>query len=196
MGRASRADAAKHRGQVVTAAARMFRERGLAGVSVPELMAEAGLTHGGFYRHFESKESLAGTACLAAFGEQFDRVESIITEHPEDRAAAHAELLDRYLSTAHRDDPGGGCANAGLACDAARSEPGGPVRASFATGLERAIDQLARLVDQPAGSAEARRAAVVEVSTLVGALMLARAASDNPISEQILNTVRTHLNGV
>jgi TetR/AcrR family transcriptional repressor of nem operon len=171
----------------------MFRERGMAAVSVPELMAEAGLTHGGFYRHFESKESLAGTACLAAFSEQFDRVESMIDGHPGDRAAARAELLDRYLSTAHRDDPGGGCANAGLACDAARGEPGGPVREAFAEGLEQAIDQTARLMDRPAGSDAARRAAVVELSTLVGALVLARATSDNPISEQILDTVRTHL---
>jgi TetR/AcrR family transcriptional repressor of nem operon len=141
MGRASRADAARHREEVVAAAARLFRERGLSGVSVPDVMAEAGLTHGGFYRHFDSKDALAAAACEAAFAQQtIDRADDL-ARYGGDRAAARADLIARYFSPEHRDDPGGGCPNAGLVSDAARSPSDSPLRAAFTEGVRTSVQR-------------------------------------------------------
>jgi TetR/AcrR family transcriptional repressor of nem operon len=197
MGRASRADAARHREQVIAAAARLFRERGLAGVSVPDVMAEAGLTHGGFYRHFDSKDALAATACEVAFAQQAIGRADELARHDGDRTAARADLIDRYLSPHHRDDPGGGCPNAGLASDAARSPSDSPLRAAFTEGVRTTIDRLAETSDRPgAGEPEAgtpRSDALADLALMVGAIMLARATADDPISEEILAAARARL---
>jgi TetR/AcrR family transcriptional repressor of nem operon len=121
MGRASKATAERHRDEIEQAASRRFRADGLDGVSVPALMAEAGLTHGGFYRHFASKEELAAKACARAFAEK--------------------ELSSRYLSGEHVADRGDGCPMAALAADVARTAPGSPVRDAFAEGVARYAEQ-------------------------------------------------------
>jgi len=156
VGRASRADAAKHRDEVVEAASHLFRGRGIAAVSVPELMAAAGLTHGGFYRHFESKDALAATAVTAAFAAQSTQIEQVAADHEDDPAAARRIFLDDYLSVAHRD-----CAGAASAIG------------KVGTGDEGE--------------------ALVELSTLVGAMVLARAAAGDEMSERILREVRESL---
>ncbi len=116
MARTSRETASRRREAVVQAAARLFRERGLQGVSVPELMAEAGLTHGGFYRHFESKDALEAEAYGRGLEQTAEYVWSLIERNGGNGDAARTRaLFDRYLSPSHRDDPGGGCATAALA---------------------------------------------------------------------------------
>src|ERR1700754_5116788 len=100
MGRVSQAQAQENRRKVVHTAARLFRERGIDGVSVADVMAAAGLTHGGFYRQFASKEALVAEAVAQAFAEQAERLTGY-----DNRAAFVAD----YLSPAHRDDPGPGC---------------------------------------------------------------------------------------
>src|SRR3954469_14080154 len=99
MARSSRKDTQKHRQQVIDGAATLLRERGVDGVNVGQLMAEAGLTHGGFYRHFASKEELVGLALEKALADQREWV-SGLTER---------ELIECYLSPEHRDDPAPGC---------------------------------------------------------------------------------------
>jgi TetR/AcrR family transcriptional repressor of nem operon len=216
MGRASRADAARHREEVVAAAARLFRERGLSGVSVPDVMAEAGLTHGGFYRHFDSKDALAAAACEAAFAQQtIDRADDL-ARYGGDRAAARADLIARYFSPEHRDDPGGGCPNAGLVSDAARSPSDSPLRAAFTEGVRTSVQRPGAPThgsdtsgpdtpgpdtpgpDTPGPDthwpdAKSRADALADLATMVGAVMLARATAGDPLSEEILAAAHTRL---
>lgn len=190
MPRASRADAARHHEEVIGAAARLFRERGIESVSVPEVMAEAGLTRGGFYKHFESKDALVTTAVEAAFAEQLARVGRYTAAHPDDSAAAHREMLDHYLSPEHRDDPGAGCPNAALAGEVAHTEPGSGPRTAFADGMRTMLRAYG--AEHPSGAEPGPREAdlLVEIATLAGALMLARATEGDELSDRILTAVR------
>src|SRR5918998_241753 len=117
MPRSSRQDAAKHRQQVIEGASELFRERGIDGVNVGELMGAAGLTHGGFYRHFASKDELAGLAAARAIGEQAESLS-------DERA-----FIEGYLSHEHRDDMAHGCVVAALGPELARADEA--VRAEF-----------------------------------------------------------------
>src|SRR5829696_4589166 len=114
MARSSRKDTELHRQQVIDGAATLLRERGVAGVNVGQLMAEAGLTHGGFYRHFESKDELVRLAL--------------------EKARTEEELIGFYLSPEHRDDPGHGCTMGALGSEVARADDAS--RETFAAGFE------------------------------------------------------------
>jgi TetR/AcrR family transcriptional repressor of nem operon len=193
MGRASRAGAAKHHRDVVEATARLLRERGNAGVSVQDVMAAVGLTHGGFYKHFASKDELMGIATDVAFAELLHRVGEITDDFP-DKVEARHEMIAGYLSTEHRDSPGTGCPGTALAGDAARVPDTSPLRQSYVRGVEDTLQALAALRQAPGRRKQAtRRQAVVDFATLVGALTLARATRGAPVSDEILDTVRKHL---
>jgi TetR/AcrR family transcriptional repressor of nem operon len=203
MGRVSQQQAQQNRTQVVEAAARLFRERGVQGVSVAELMAAAGLTHGGFYKQFSSKEALVAEATGQAFtelGEQLTGRDDESGGH----AAARTALLDYYLSPDHRDHAGEGCPTSGLAVDVAREAPGSPVRATYAEG----VAAFARwLSPESPGSPESGTSPgsqnnpdpadqdLVTLSTMVGALLLSRATAGTELSDRILATVRASLEG-
>jgi TetR/AcrR family transcriptional regulator, transcriptional repressor for nem operon len=193
MSRASQADAAKHREEVVTATSKLLRERGTAGVSVQEVMSAAGLTHGGFYKHFSSKDELVGIAAESAFGEVLDVISRISADFPAS-AEAGSQLLDEYLSAEHRDDPGAGCANTGLASDSARARADSTLRKSYTSGVEATLDGLAGVVAVEGDDADATRGRAIEhLATMVGALTLARATKGNPLSQEILDVVRQSL---
>ncbi|TMR21988.1 TetR/AcrR family transcriptional regulator [Nonomuraea turkmeniaca] len=195
MGRASRADAAKHREEVVAATSRLLRERGSARMSVQDLMAAAGFTHGGFYKHFRSKEELVGVAAATAFDELLTMLTRILDESP-DRPQARAELLRRYLSPEHRDSPGIGCPATALAGDAARAPAGSPLRKSYVAGVEGVVERLAEYDGAPEqGDAEARRRAIVDLAAMVGALTLARATEQSALSGEILQVVHDAVAG-
>ena len=192
MARTSRETTAQHREAVVQAASRLFRERGVQGVSVPDLMAEAGMTHGGFYRHFESKDALEAEAYGRGLEQTAEYVWSLIEQHTGDGDAARRALFDAYLSARHRDDAGGGCATAALAVDAARKPTGNPLRVAVAGGVERMADILTGL--SGAETPTARRAdALASFSTLVGAVILARAAGGTGLSGEILAAARARV---
>lgn len=193
MSRASQADAARHREEVVKAAGRMLRAKGTAGVGVQEVMSAAGLTHGGFYKHFSSKDELMGLAATEAFGEILELLDAL-AGHELDRRALGSGVVGEYLSPAHRDQPATGCANTALAADSARS-PGTPLRSSYLSGLANTIDRLTE-VRREAGDADdagARRRAIETLATMVGALTLARATAGDPLSDEVLATVREDL---
>lgn len=193
MGRTSRAEAARHREEVVAATSRLLRERGAAGMSVQDLMGAAGLTHGGFYKHFSSKDELLGIAATTAFGELLALLDQLSADLP-DRSEARTALLRHYLSPEHRDAPGTGCANTALAADAARSPADSPLRASYAVGVQETIRRLTDIEDAAGEDApEARRMALVDLATMVGALMLARATAQTPLSDEILHTAQQAL---
>ncbi|MGW3071313.1 MULTISPECIES: TetR/AcrR family transcriptional regulator [unclassified Kitasatospora] len=188
MPRVSRAEAQQHRQQVIDHTSRLIREKGADGVSVPQAMAAAGLTHGGFYRHFSSKDDLVVQALQAAFTERREAMDRVSEAAPSDRAG-RSEFLTRYLSDLHRDTPAGGCAAAALAADAARAEPGAPIRTAFTAGLLDLVDGFQQL----GGDADDRGTALAELSTLVGAILLARASDDPGLSQEILTAARRHL---
>ncbi|MEV0903082.1 TetR family transcriptional regulator [Actinoplanes sp. NPDC049802] len=177
MGRVSQAQAAENRERIVATAARLFRERGIAGVSVADVMGEAGLTHGGFYKHFASKDALVAEAVARAFADQ--AAASGATGEPGGRAA----FLDGYLSPTHRDDPGAGCPTAGFGGDVARSGGGDAARYAYAKGVEGFARRLG-------SDGEPDLAAL---STMVGALILARATAGTALSDRILAAARESL---
>ena len=191
MPRVSREQADRHRVAITEASSRLFREHGLDKVSVAELMAAAGLTHGGFYGHFGSKEELAGEACRWAFERSAERWKKRLADKPV-RSVARAALTDNYLSAQSRSGPAGSCPATSLATDVARSAPDAPIRAAFLSGLEELLKILAGVQDTGAARGD-REAALADIATLVGGLMLAKATHGEPISDEILAAARRRL---
>ncbi len=182
--RVSKEKAAENRARILTEAARLFRERGLSGVGVDALTEAAGLTHGSLYSQFGSKERLAAEALEHALAR------SALVRRPEgDGGQAIAELIERYLSPSHRDGPGQGCAMAALGCELPRQAPA--LRRVFTTALRDRVARLARLLPGRGKAPEDRALALL--SSLVGALILARAVEDEALSDQILSATRESL---
>jgi TetR/AcrR family transcriptional repressor of nem operon len=181
MGRVSQVQARENRRRVVDTAARLFRERGVQQVSVADLMAAAGLTHGGFYKRFASKEALVAEAVGQAFAERAAQLDKLAAG--EDHPSARRDFVEAYLSSEHRDNPGAGCPAAALGADVAREDVAGGAREPYADGIER----YARWMAGDGGED------LAAVSMLVGALVLARATSGTPLSDRILTAARESL---
>lgn len=192
MPRVSRKEAEKHREEVVEAASKLFREHGINGVSVPNVMAEAGLTHGAFYGHFDSKEALAALACSKAFEKSHELRESIASRYDTDDGTARREFVKRYTSRMHRDEPGAGCPATGLCGDIARNEFEGQVRDAFASGLNDMADELPKLLTHKKHKV-GREETLATMSMLVGAVLLSRATKGSDLSDEILRAVRATL---
>jgi TetR/AcrR family transcriptional repressor of nem operon len=169
----------------------LFRERGLDSVSLPDVMAEVGLTRGGFYKHFESKEALVAAAVDRAFSEQRELLANTVEQYPDDPGAACEAFLDRYLSLAHRDDPAGGCPTALASAMCYRDASSAP-RAAFIEGIHKLL-AICRAGDVSADPDERQSQILGELATLVGALMLARATAGDDLSEAILIAARRRL---
>jgi TetR/AcrR family transcriptional repressor of nem operon len=192
MPRASKVQTAKNHAAIEQVSSRLFREQGLR-VSVKDLMSAAGLTHGGFYGHFDSKEELAARACAAAFTESVERWRKR-TSGAKDRRSARAALIEGYLTAERRAAVGTGCPIAGLVIDVAREPDGRPVRAAFREGLEDLIEILEGV--QPTREPQdAHDSAVAQMATLVGAMVLARATRGSELSDEFLSAVRHRLLG-
>ena len=181
--RVSREEAAKNRERIIEVAARKFRELGFEGIGVADLMKSAGLTHGGFYGHFASKEDLMAQACSRAMDGSLDTLHQLAERGGGNALSAVASA---YLSARHRDRPGEGCILAALGAEAARH--GSPVRGAFTRGVQSAIDMLARLVQGKSKRAK-RQCALAIYASMVGALVLARAVDDPELSEEVLQSV-------
>jgi TetR/AcrR family transcriptional regulator, transcriptional repressor for nem operon len=179
--RVSREQADKNREHVIDVASRLFRERGFEGIGVADLMKEAGLTHGGFYGQFKSKEDLKVQASRRALSRNKDRWAEVLAETPSEKLAALARF---YLSDAHRDRRGEGCALAALGGDAPRYGP--ELQAAFKDGIEGYLELLDGIMS--ASSDEKRRdKTIAALSTMVGALVLSRAVGDEALSQKILS---------
>jgi TetR/AcrR family transcriptional repressor of nem operon len=179
----SREEAARNRERIVEAAARRFREKGFAGIGVADVMKDAGLTHGGFYGHFSSKEELMAQACAFAL----ERSRELWARRAHEAGGEAIEALARlYLTPRHRDDPGRGCVVASLGADAARQGPA--VRHAFTEGVRSAFDFLAGIVRGRSAQARRRRA-IATYAGWVGAMVLARAVDDDALSREILAAV-------
>ncbi len=186
--RKSRAEAAQTRERIVSRASAMFREHGLADVGVASLMADAGLTHGGFYAHFESREALVAEALRFALVQSAQRI--YLSELRNGDKPGYSRLIRKYLSKEHRDDAKNGCVLASLGAEVARRD--GESRSVFARGFNELVALLADL--SPARTRNARRAHILSViSALTGALTLARAVDDPDVSDEILASARNSL---
>jgi TetR/AcrR family transcriptional repressor of nem operon len=178
--RISKQKAAENRDRVVASAARLFRERGFDGVSVAELMASAGLTHGGFYNHFEAKAEVQAAALAHIFEASVARIKAVAAEPDGERARAFADYCASYVSPRARDAHAAACPMVAFAADVSRQADA--VRSVYAEGLR------AYLVAFAAAGETERADAIRRFASLVGALTLARsvAASDPDLSDEIL----------
>jgi TetR/AcrR family transcriptional repressor of nem operon len=174
----SQADKADSHDRIVKAASRRIRRDGIDNVSVAELMKQAGLTHGGFYRHFDSRDDLVAEAIDAALSQGSERVHAAAKLGGADALSA---IIDAYLSRLHRDKPETGCAVAALPTDTARADA--RVRAAYSQQVRTYLDLLAELT--PASDPDERH---LILAALVGALMLARAVDDPDLSDEILES--------
>lgn len=168
--------------RIVRKASVRLREKGAHGIGVADLMKEAGLTHGGFYAHFSSRDALV----VEAFGYAMDRsVENwrkrLAEMAPEKRLPA---IVDFYLSAQHRDDPGHGCSVPALGAEIARESP--KTRKAFAVKLEDMVDMFAeQIIDAPRKVARKRAAAML--ATMMGTVVMARIAGNSEFSDDILS---------
>ena len=173
------------RGRVVRAAARAIRQRGPDGISVAEIMSEVGMTHGGFYAHFPSKDALVVAAVEAAFEDKrdhFDRAGEGLS--PADQLS---QFVDSYVSAVHRDRPERGCPVTTLSIDLPRQ--GGAARAAYDAGVKRLILRLAgHLTVGAPGDREALAGSLL--AEMAGAVVLARAVSDPILSDRLLADCR------
>ncbi len=192
MPRVSRKEADQHREDVVNAASRLFLEHGIDGVSVPAVMAEAGLTHGGFYGHFASKEALVAEACAKAFEERRGIYDGIEERNSTDKKSARTEFIKRYTTKSHRDAIGLGCPAAAMCGDIAREDLKGQVRAAFIAGFNTMVERLTPILSRKRKVA-AREDALAQIAMLVGAVVLSRSTKGSPISEEIIQSVRAAL---
>jgi TetR/AcrR family transcriptional repressor of nem operon len=184
MPRVSRAQAQHNHAAIRRAAGTLLRRQGLA-VSVADVMAAAGLTPGGFYGHFASKDELLASGCAAAFEESAQRWASRVAAARSPDAAL-AALIGAYLAA---EGPVlSGCPIASLASDVAREPADLPVRQTFAAGLERLLRLLA--AQQAVAGGAARDAALLQLSAMVGAVILARATRGSGLSAELLQAVR------
>jgi TetR/AcrR family transcriptional repressor of nem operon len=184
--RRSAEEKAETRRQIVRTAGRMIRDRGLAETGVNDVMAAVGLTHGGFYRHFASKDDLAAAAVEASFAHMRARLEAITAKAPPGKELE--ALIDTYLTEAHRDQPQHGCVMASVGMEAQRA--GGVVQAAYEDGIARLLALFAAQIDAPNRQQRDDRAQAV-LSIMVGGLLLARALrGDATASKRALRNAR------
>jgi len=186
----SKADKAESHDRIVRVASTRFREVGVDGIGVADLMKEAGLTHGGFYRHFGSRDELVAEAIERALHDGSQAAFDAVAKSPLGKQALLFALIDWYLGTGHRDQLASSCAVTSLAGDVARSDA--RVRAAYTRQVDRYLELFTKLLD--GDKPKVRRAkAVAAWATLVGAVSMARAVNDDKLSREILRTAADEL---
>ncbi len=178
----SRAQVEQNREKLLQTASEGFRKHGFDGIKVSDIMRGAGLTHGGFYNYFASKDDLAVQACDRQLKAQSEKLRAL----SGDRQARLDTYFERYLSPKNRDAPENACLFPSLASDVAHQPEA--VRATFTAGLEDYIEAMKGIEDGPG-----REDALAILSTLVGAMVLARAVNDGALSDGILEAAKTAL---
>jgi len=179
----TKAQAQENRAHIVETAAALFRERGYDGVGVADLMAAAGFTHGGFYKHFRSKADLMAEAAASGISQRAANSSGLDL----------TEFVAHYLSREHRDARGGGCTIAALSGDAARQSD--DVKTTFAEGIESSMAAFkgGKVSGQRSHSAD-RKMMIDTFAHALGALVLSRACpDDSPLADEILKVCRTRI---
>jgi TetR/AcrR family transcriptional repressor of nem operon len=171
--------------RIVKKASVRLREKGAHGIGVADLMKEAGLTHGGFYAHFDSREALLIEAFAYAMDRGRENWRKLAEQAPPEKRLA--TIVASYLTPLHRDDPGHGCAIPTLGAEIARESS--KTRKAFAAKLEQMIDMLADQIPELPRKA-ARKQAMAAVGTMMGTIVLARIAGSGEFSDEILGAGR------
>ena len=185
--RVSREKFAENREKILAVAGELFREKGFDGIGVAEIMRAAGLTHGGFYGHFESKDELACEASKALVARSQERWKAVVAASPEKPLEA---LLGHYLSHRNVVEYGTGCVFASLTQEVSRHGP--EMQSTFTEGLMGMAGILEEIT--PAETPEERRRkALASLSAMVGAVILARAMDDPALAEEFLSATRQEL---
>jgi TetR/AcrR family transcriptional repressor of nem operon len=167
--------------RIIKRASVRLREKGAHGIGVADLMKDAGLTHGGFYAHFDSREALVIEAFAYAMDRSTARWRQLVEQMPPDKRLP--AIVNSYLTKVHRDDPGHGCAVPSLGAEIARESP--KTRKAFLARLEQMMDMLAdQIPDVPRNLA--RKQAMAAVATMMGTLVLARIAGSGEFSDEVL----------
>src|SRR5438093_2446620 len=179
--RVTREQAAANREKILEVAGALFRERGFDGIGVADIMKRAGLTHGGFYGHFASKDDLAAEITARVLGRSGWLERLTGTQKP-----SFSDVVRQYLSPRHRDDPGRGCLFAALGSDVVRQPRS--VRRAFTEGLRLRVAALQSVLPRRSAAVQ-RKKALTTMASLVGALILSRAVDDPRLSDEILEAV-------
>lgn len=178
--RVSRQQAEENRQTVIDVASRLFREHGFDGIGLKDLMAGAGLTQGAFYKQFESKDDLAAQASKRALESASGRWSAAAGSNPQDPLSA---VIEFYLSMGHRAEKADGCPVVALGSDAARQGP--DVKAAFEGGIKHYLEMMGSWVGEEEGEEPGSKAMAI-LSTMVGAVVLARAVNDEQMSKRFL----------
>lgn len=181
--RRTREDAAESRRRIVAEALRLVGERGAEKVSVADVMSAAGMTHGGFYVHFASKEALLTEVVREAFNRMLNYLDEL---GPDEKRAALQRYVDSYVSMGHVDDLAGGCPIIGLGPDALKS--GGASREALKVGATRTVNALSESFF--AESDDSRAKAMQTLATMIGSVVLARALGEPALQERVIKSVR------
>ncbi|MET0970655.1 MAG: TetR/AcrR family transcriptional regulator [Tardiphaga sp.] len=171
--------------RIVKKASVRLREKGAHGIGVADLMKEAGLTHGGFYAHFDSREALVIEAFGYAMDRSTERWRQLSGQAGPDEGLS--TIVNAYLSAQHRDNPGQGCAVPALGAEIARESP--KTRKAFAAKLDHMIDMISEhFADGP--DKAARKQAMAALATMMGTIVLARVAGSGELSDELLGAGR------
>ncbi|MDT7559071.1 MAG: TetR/AcrR family transcriptional regulator, transcriptional repressor for nem operon [Pseudonocardiales bacterium] len=188
----SQADKVASHQRIVEITATRLRVDGLSRPAIGELMKEAGLTHGGFYRHFGSRDELVDESIVRALWDGARRIADAVGAERDSGGDPLAGLIAAYLSPEHRDDLAGSCAVATLGADVARASD--RTRSAYGDQVRSYLRVIEGLLDEPDPAARRRRA-VLTLSALVGAVIMARAVSDPELSGELLALVGEALTG-
>jgi TetR/AcrR family transcriptional repressor of nem operon len=184
----SKAETTETRRRIVDTASLLFRQKGIHATGLADVMAEAGLTHGGFYRHFTSKDQLVAEAFCAGSETLYQALEQLVGTKTGKRALK--TIIDSYLAPAHKDDPGSGCAFASLGIELSRADE--TTRRVVSNDFQKLVDAIAKhWTDKKPSAAQAD--AMFMLSAMIGALTMARAVNDPKLSAAVLRTAQDHL---
>ncbi len=175
--------------KLLMAAGRMLRAKGPDGFAVAEVMKDAGLTHGGFYAHFKSKDALMAEALSGVFARAKDKYARAVEDLPP-RPALGA-YIDFYVSPAHRDNAGNGCPITALNSDMPRQSK--KLRGIFDAGVQSLVSGLARRIEAAGIEGDAQALAASVLSAMAGAVAVSRAVSDKRLSDEMLETARASI---
>ncbi|NEX59996.1 TetR/AcrR family transcriptional regulator [Noviherbaspirillum galbum] len=187
MARSDRKTTERNNHAIELAAARLFRLKGIEAVSIPEVMTEVGMTHGGFYRHFNSKADLAVAACNDAV-RRARHLRALWVDKGASSPKPLEQLAERYLSADHRDRVGEGCPISALATDVAREPVESALRAEYVQGMKELAADIQALL--PGDDAKRHSDALAIMAAMVGAVILSRASAGNSLSDEMLDAVK------
>ncbi len=190
--RMSREAAAQSKARILAAASKMVRERGIDATSVADVMQAAGMTNGGFYRHFRSKDEMIAMAIRGAFDEIADRFDRRLNQ--DGGEAAISGYVGEYLSEGHIEHPGVGCPVAAAGADAGRRS--GTFAEEFIAGTERLIERLCAASSSGACTATQRAKAIRLMAMLAGAVVIARATGPGAARKEVIAACSEDLNGL